>query len=232
VRTPGDFGVRSDAPTHPELLDWLAARFVEDGWSMKKLHRRILLSRTYRQSSAGEPGHDAIDPANTLLARANRRRLDFEAMRDAMLEVSGCLDAAMGGKSRDLLEAPYRRTVYAYIDRQNLPGVFRAFDFASPDTSTPQRYVTTVPQQALFLMNSPFALELAGRFASRPEAAPAEAPERRIEALYRLAYGRAPDPQEAKAGLRYVTSAGVPADEAWTRYAHALLLSNEFVFLD
>ena len=232
VRTPADFGARSEAPTHPELLDWLAARFIEDGWSMKKLHRRILLSRTYRQSSEGEPEYESTDPANMLLWRANRRRLDFEALRDAMLDVSGSLDLAMGGKSRDLLEAPYRRTVYAYIDRQNLPGVFRAFDFASPDTSTAQRYVTTVPQQALFLMNSPFALGLAERLASRPETASAEPPERRIEALYRLVFGRAPDPEEVTAGLRYVETGGASPEEGWTRYAHALMLSNEFVFID
>ena len=232
VRTPGDFGARSEAPTHPELLDWLSARFIEDGWSMKKLHRRIVLSRTYRQSSEGEAAYETNDPANLLLWRANRRRLDFEAMRDAMLEVSGSLDLAMGGKSRDLLEAPYRRTVYAYIDRQNLPGVFRAFDVASPDTSTPQRYVTTVPQQALFLMNSPFARGLAERLASRPEAKLSEPPERRIEALYRLALGRAPDAEETAAGLRYIESGGMPPEESWTRYAHALLLSNEFVFID
>ena len=199
---------------------------------MKKLHRRILLSRTYRQSSEGEPEYESTDPANMLLWRANRRRLDFEALRDAMLDVSGSLDLAMGGKSRDLLEAPYRRTVYAYIDRQNLPGVFRAFDFASPDTSTAQRYVTTVPQQALFLMNSPFALGLAERLASRPETASAEAPERRIEALYRLVFGRAPDPEEVTAGLRYVETGGASPEEGWTRYAHALMLSNEFVFID
>jgi hypothetical protein len=123
--------------------------------------------------------------------------------------------------------------VYAYIDRQNLPGVFRAFDFASPDTSTAQRYVTTVPQQALFLMNSPFARGLAERFAARPETLPSEKPERRIEALYRLAFGREPDEAETAAGLRFIeTTGGTPPEESWTRYAHALMLSNEFAFID
>ena len=173
VGTPSDFGVRCDPPTHPELLDYLADRFVKDGWSVKKLHRLILLSDTYRQRSDDRPECVKVDPENRLLWKFNRQRLDFEAMRDSMLAVAGRLDVTIGGPAVDLLAQPFvpRRTVYGFIDRQNLPGLFRTFDFASPDTHAPQRYTTTVPQQALFLMNSPFAVQQAKAIAARPEVA-------------------------------------------------------------
>ncbi len=159
VRTPGDFGTRGEAPTHPELLDYLATYFVEHGWSVKDLHRLILRSSVYQQQSDDKPAYVARDVENRLLWRQNLRRLDFEALRDSFLATAGQLDCNMGGPSVEITtprSAP-RRTVYGFIDRQNLPGLFRTFDLASPDVSTPQRYTTTVPQQALFLLNSPFA---------------------------------------------------------------------------
>src|SRR5205814_1219157 len=127
-------------------LDWLAKRFVEDGWSVKKLHKRIMLSAVYQQASDVRPEYLASDPENRLIGRMNRRRLDFEALRDGVLAASGKLDSTLYGKSVDLFARPYttRRTIYAAIDRQNLPGTFRVFDFASPDQHTSQRYVTTV----------------------------------------------------------------------------------------
>src|SRR5262249_44333957 len=135
VRTPSDFGLRSDPPTHPELLDWLAKEFIKSGWSVKKMHRLIMLSRTYRQSPAASEELARLDPENRPLAHMNRRRLDFEQTRDAMLQVAGRLDTAIGGRSVDIFKEPFprRRTVYSYIDRQNLPGTMRVFDFASPD---------------------------------------------------------------------------------------------------
>jgi mono/diheme cytochrome c family protein len=174
VRTPSDFGLRSEPPTHPELLDHLATRFVEEGWSTKKLIRSILLSKTYRQESEGVAEYGRVDPDNFLLWKMNRRRLDFEAMRDGTLAVAGRLDPAVGGRSVPLLTQPFsrRRTLYGFIDRQNLPGVYRTFDFASPDTHSPFRFTTTVPQQALFLMNSPFLVEQAKQVAARPGVAP------------------------------------------------------------
>ena len=239
VRTPSDFGVRCDPPTHPELLDWLAKRFVEDGWSVKKLHRRIMLSATYQQSSEVSPELARLDPENRLLARMNRRRLDFEAMRDSLLAVSGGLDEKAGGRSVDIFKEPFsrRRTVYGFIDRQNLPGTFRTFDFASPDTHSPQRFTTTVPQQALFLLNSPFVVEQARLLAARPEVANAKEPSKRIGQLYRLVYGRPPTPEETEMGLGFVQSqpAAGPGNaglDAWGRYAQVLLLSNEFAFVN
>ena len=163
VDTPSDFGVRGTPPTHPELLDTLACELMDDGWSTKRLIRRIVLSATYRQSSETRADCAAVDPENRLLWRANRRRLDLEALRDSLLAAAGRLDDKMGGPSVSLTDAPFstRRSVYGFIERQNLPAFFRTFDFANPNTHTPERPQTTAPQQALFLMNSPFAIEQA-----------------------------------------------------------------------
>jgi cytochrome c553 len=174
VRTPSDFGLRTEPPPHRELLDYLAASFMENGWSLKALHRQILLSRTYQQSGTFDPHPAAVDPANHLAWRSEPRRLDFEALRDTLLAVGGNLDLRVGGRSVDITtDTPSpRRTLYGFIDRQNLPGLFRTFDFASPDATSPQRFTTTVPQQALYLMNHPFVIEQARRLAARALAPP------------------------------------------------------------
>jgi hypothetical protein len=236
VRTPSDFGLRTEAPLHRELLDWLAVRFIADGYSIKKLHRLIMASSVYRQTSEISADAKRLDPDNRLWSHANRQRLDFESMRDAMLAVSGQLDLTIGGKAVDLTKAPFtgRRTVYGSIDRQNLPGVFRSFDFASPDAHTPQRFYTTVPQQALFLMNSPFVVEQAKALAKRSEKV--AAPEARIQALYRYAFARLPAKNEVKWGMDFMRKIeALPSDKrlsAWECYAQALLMTNEFVFVD
>lgn len=222
VDTPSDFGLRSDPPANPELLDYLAWRFMEDGWSVKALHRAIVLSHTYRQASDSRPEAAAVDPENRLLWRQNRHRLDFEAARDALLTAAGTLDTAMGGPAVDITQPPWptRRTVYSFIERQNLPAVFRTFDFASPDAHSPARLATTVPQQALFMMNNPFVLEQARRFAAR--AADAASSEARLDALYRLAYQRPPTLGETARALRFLDEAldAPPPAIAW-RYGHA-----------
>lgn len=208
VRTPGDFGIKGEAPTHPELLDWLSSRFVEDGWSLKKLHRLIMLSSVYQQSSDASDKAVQADPENRLLTRMNRRRLDFEAMRDSLLCVAGQLDSTMGGRAVEITAPPYakRRSVYGFIDRQNLPGTFRTFDFASPDTTSPQRYSTTVPQQALFMMNSPFVVEQARALAAKPELKGEQSPsEWQIQALYEQVYARRAETTEVEAGLKFVS---------------------------
>jgi hypothetical protein len=233
VRTPSDFGLRSEPPTHPALLDYLAARFVAEGWSIKKLHKLIMLSSVYQQSS----GTSRDDPENRRLSHMNRRRLDFEALRDTLLFVSGQLDLKQGGPAVDMFEAKNskRRTVYGFIDRQNLPGMLRTFDFANPDTSNPQRYETTVPQQALFLMNNPFVQDQAKQLLKRPEVAGQSDPALKIRTLYRIAYGRQPDAAELKLGERFLQTAsgnaGIGA-APWEQYAQVLLLSNEFAFID
>jgi hypothetical protein len=192
VRTPSDFGTRGDPPTHPELLDWLALRFMDDHWSIKGLHRLILLSATYRQGSPDNPRAEQADPENRRFWRMTPRRLDFEELRDALLLVAGRLDPSLGGQPLQITSQPFpcRRTVYAFIDRVNLPELFRVFDFACPDLHTPQRLQTLVPQQALFLMNSPFVLDMARSLAARSDIAAETDPRRRVERLYRVVYGR------------------------------------------
>jgi hypothetical protein len=239
VRTPSDFGLRSEPPTHPQLLDYLATRFMAEGWSIKKLHRLILLSSAYRQGSRAGADAQRIDPENRLISHMNRRRLDFEAMRDALLFVAGRLDLRMGGPPVEMFEgkSSNRRSVYGFIDRQNLPGLLRTFDFANPDTSNPQRYETTVPQQALFLMNSPFVIEQTRGLVQRGEVATAKDGEARVRALYRVVFGRQPDADELTLGVRFLQTAdpaagGAAALTPLERYAQVLVLTNEFVFVD
>ena len=250
VRTPSDFGLRGEPPTHPELLDHLASEFIAHGWSLKWLHRQILLSRTYESSSQpvnveAERSAHTIDPENRLLWRMNRRRLDWEAMRDALLAASGQLDEKRGGPSVDLFSPPYsaRRSVYGLVDRQNLASELKAFDFAPPDSSSPQRHETTVPQQALFLMNSPFMKQAVRHLAKTLDAAAAQPQEQRIVAASRLLFGRAATPEEVELVKSYLASdPGQPQESgpdgsplflsAWEEYLQALLLSNEFLFVD
>ena len=273
VRTPSDFGTRCESPSHPELLDWLACRFMAEGWSIKKLHRRIMLSAVYQQSSDVGPASSlpvtglppslgtglrashqtgeaasaklgseetsalsprregtshsskgnspaaerhrllasaaTVDPENRLLWHFNRQRLDFESARDALLAVSGELDANTGGKPVDLFKKPFalRRTVYGFIDRQFLPGVYRVFDFANPDMHSPQRLDTTVPQQALFFMNSPFVVERARALAGRTDAVPLKYPERRVQELYRLVLQRPATTRQVELAKQYIAAA-------------------------
>jgi hypothetical protein len=241
VRTPSDFGMRSDPPSHPELLDYLAGRFMAEGWSIKQLHRLILLSSAYQQSSIASADAQRIDVENRLLSHMNRRRLDFEGMRDALLFVSGRIDLRMGGPAVEMFEGKMsnRRSVYGFIDRQNLPGLLRTFDFANPDASNPQRFETTVPQQALFLLNSPFVMEQARQLVKRGEIASAALPEAKVRALYRVVLGRPPDGEELTMGLRFLQLAaaetapgGAQGLAPLERYAQVLLLTNEFMFVD
>jgi hypothetical protein len=250
VRTPGDFGVRGTPPTHPELLDYLAARFVAQGWSLKELHREILCSATYQQASADRPEGVGVDPENQWLWKMNRRRLDFEALRDSLLAVSGTIDFEMGGRGVDVFKTPFstRRTVYAFIDRQDLPGTFRTFDFASPDVSTPQRPQTLVPQQALYGLNSPFVIELAGRASRRAQATVSAASSgeetvtrlvSEVQSLYEELLSRPATSGELSLALAFMTEQAVSEPDAQrrgasplTQLAQALMLSNEFVFVD
>ncbi|MBI5775368.1 MAG: DUF1553 domain-containing protein [Verrucomicrobia bacterium] len=206
VRTPSDFGVRAEPPTHPELLDYLAARFMVEGWSLKKLHRAIMLSATYQQSSEERAEGAARDPSNQWLWKMNRQRLGFEAMRDTLLAASGQLDLARGGHPVELTAEPFpaRRTIYGLVDRQNLPGVFRTFDFASPDASSPQRFSTTVPQQSLFLMNSPFVIQQAQAMARRADLRVMKTDEERISRAHQILHQRQPSAEEIRAVKKFL----------------------------
>ena len=220
VRTPGDFGTKGDAPTHPELLDWLANWFMENGWSVKALHRLVLQSSAYRQVSDLNPEGVQRDPENRLLWRMNRKRLEFEALRDSLLEVAGELDHATGGRPVDL-EGPkpsLRRTIYGFVDRQNLPGFFRTFDFANPDTSTPLRHQTTVPQQALFMLNSPFVLDRARATVAAEAFARSDFSEWQVQDLYHRVFARDAEPWEVEAGLAFLQQQAPPesVEPVWT----------------
>ena len=232
VKTPSDFGVRAEPPSHPKLLDFLTAGFIEKGWSIKALIRGIVTSSTYRQGETLQPEFAERDPGNRLLWQMNRKRLDFEAMRDSVLSVSGSLSLQQGGRSVRIDDKPdaNRRTVYAFVNRQNLPNLFRTFDFAGPDTTCPQRFTTTVPQQALYLLNSPFIEAQAKRLAKREEVQ-AVADDSRIRVLYRLAYQREPSAGELVLASQFVDNF-VPSAVAWERLGQALLVSNEMMFVD
>jgi hypothetical protein len=236
VESPSDFGLRTMKPPHAELLDWLAVTFVQEGWSLKKLHRLLVLSSTYRQAGYDRPECRQVDPDNRLLWRANRRRLDLEAMRDSLLAISGRIDRRMFGRPVNVAGEAVnrRRTVYGLVDRQSLPGLFRAFDFASPDQSAERRPQTTVPQQALFGLNGPFVIEQARALVARSEVAGEAVPERRVAALYRLVLGRPPSDEEARLACGFV--AGQNSKSAafgpWQQLAQVLLLTNESAFLE
>ena len=254
VATPSEFGLRSDGPTHPGLLDYLAWRFRTEGWSLKSLHRLLVLSETYQQASRSRPEGIAKDQGNRLYWKMNQRRLELEAMRDAVLAVAGQLDLALDGRPVDLLSQPFttRRTVYGFVDRQDLPDMFRIFDFASPDASSPKRPRTTVPQQALFLMNSDFMARQAQHLAARSEVVAAKDARAKVSALNRLVLARQATPEEIQLGLDFL-SAAEAADAAgaakpegekdgekkvtaslspWEKLAQVLLLTNEFAFVD
>ncbi len=250
VTTPDDFGLRCDPPSHPELLDYLAWRFMQEGWSLKKLHRLLMLSSVYQEKSDDNFRYEKLDPDNRLLAKMNRRRLDFESMRDTLLIVAGNLDHSFGGRPVDLLkrgtakEQSYstRRTVYGVIDRNELPALFRTFDLANPDITTAQRDSTTVPQQSLFFLNSPFVMDQACKMVDRPFFQRLDDETKRVRCLYQLIYQRDPGADEIQLGLRFLRAKPVRADlkeqpqsqplSSWEGYSQVLLMSNELMFVD
>jgi hypothetical protein len=206
VPTPDDFGTMSEPPSHPELLDYLATRFQEDGWSLKALHRLLMLSAVYQQSTDDNPRYAQVDPNNRLLWRANIRRLEFESLRDSLLAIGGSLDETMFGRPVDLERNPEsrRRTIYGVVDRSDVLDVLVNFDFANPDQPNGRRYETTVPQQALFLMNSPVVVEQAKRLVSLNAFEDCDNDTARIQFLYERIYQRPARPEEIKLGLAFV----------------------------
>lgn len=234
VRTPSNFGQLGDRPTHPELLDTLAVRFMETGWSLKSLHREIMLSATYQQRSKYRPDAAEVDPENKLLWRMNRQRLEVEPWRDAMLAVTGELDRTVGGPPIDLGSGGNRRrTVYAFISRHELNELLRLFDFPDPNITSDRRSVTTVPLQQLFVLNSDFMTQRAKALAAKLTANKEATDESRIQTAFLALYGRPPSDDELALGLSFLSSAaaGKPMS-AWEQYALALLGTNEFSFVD
>ena len=238
VRTPSNFGQLGDRPTHPELLDNLAVRFMDSGWSLKTLHREIMLSATYQQSSAYRADGNEIDPENKLLWRMNRRRLEVEPWRDAMLAVTNELDRTVGGPPIDLGSGNNRRrTVYAFISRHQLNDLLRLFDFPDPNITSDRRSVTTVPLQQLFVLNSDFMTQRARALANRLNVNREATDEAKIQQAFASLFSRPPTDEELKLGLAFLGTAtksgtGGNAISAWEQYALALLGTNEFSFVD
>ncbi|MCS1409684.1 MAG: hypothetical protein M2R45_02868 [Verrucomicrobia subdivision 3 bacterium] len=208
VSTASDFGLRADPPSHPELLDYLAFRFMADSWSLKRLHKLILSSNTYQQASDLDEWHAAKDPENRYLWRMNRRRLELEPLRDTLLSVTGSLDTTMGGQPVEITKAPYtpRRTIYGFIERQNLPSIFRTFDLASPDSSSAGRFETTVPQQALFMVNSPFVQNLARNLEDEVQRTAPKRLDEQVRRLFESVLQRQPTRQERRLALDFLNS--------------------------
>jgi cytochrome c553 len=248
VGTPSNFGTLGERPTHPELLDYLARRLITQGWSLKAIHREILMSATYRQSSADDPANSNLDPDNRWLWRMNRRRLDVEAWRDSLLSVAGGLDETIGGPSGNLASSDFRRrTLYGAVSRHNLDGLLRLFDFPDPNITSERRTVTTVPLQQLFVLNSDFMVRQAKALASRATASGSSADDARVRQAYRLTFGREATEAEVQAGVEFLTAAetetagenpagtAAPAKSSltrWEQYAQVLLGANEFIFVD
>ncbi len=206
VTTPDDFGTMSEPPSHPELLDYLASRFQDEGWSIKKMHRLMMLSSVYQQTTTDNPRYAQVDPYNRLLWRANIQRLEFESLRDSLLAIGGSLDPKLYGRPVDLERNPdsTRRTIYGVIDRSDILDAFVNFDMANPDMVNGKRYETSVPQQALFLMNSPVVIEQAKKLVSLDEFKDQTNSIARIEFLYERIYQRQPRQQEIQLGLDFV----------------------------
>jgi hypothetical protein len=248
VATPSDFGVMGAEPSHPELLDWLACELVARGWSLKAMHRLMVTSATYRQSSRANPAGQAADPENTLLWHHARRRLDGEAIRDALLAVSGQLNPAMGGPCvfpelpaelarlsskgaawpvSDHARDRQRRSLYVFVRRNLRYPFFEAFDRPDTNASCPRRAVTTIAPQALTLLNSQLASDAARALAARVAREAGPDPDAQIDRAYRLALARPPDPDE-----HHLARAFLGAGQTLSAYCRALLNINEFVYVD
>ena len=232
VPTASNFGLLAEAPSHPELLDFLVRRFVAEGWSLKSLHRRIVLSATYRQTSRVDAATVEADPENRLLGRFQPRRLEAEAIRDAMLAAAGTLDHAPGGPAVHDVAQP-RRSLYVQTARWDRGSFATLFDAANPDAVVERRDVSTVTPQALHLLNHPFvhgvARDLAARLCREVPDAAAESTERRIDRAWRLLYARGPDAAEIAVCRDLVGDRG---SDGWTDLAHVLLCSNGLVYVD
>ncbi|AGA27139.1 DUF1553 domain-containing protein [Singulisphaera acidiphila] len=240
VGTPSNFGHMGERPTHPELLDHLASRFIALGWSMKALHREIMGSATYQLSGQFNERNNEVDPDNHLLWKMNRRRLEVEAWRDSMLAVSGTLDPTIGGPSIALTSSDNkRRTFYASISRHNLDGLLRLFDFPDPNITSDKRTVTAVPLQQLFVLNSDFMERQAKALAARLQAASNSSLAERIMQAFLVLYARPASEREVQWALEFLGE-GEPTPQGqgggalskWEEYAQVLLGTNEFTFVD
>jgi hypothetical protein len=238
VATPSNFGAFGERPTHPELLDNLTCRFIASGWSLKALHRDIMLSATYQLSCDEDQHNLAIDGDNRFLWRMNRRRLDVESWRDSLLFVAGRLDPTMSGPTTDLASAGnQRRTIYGRVSRHELNGLLRMFDFPDANITSEKRTETTVPQQQLFVLNSPFVIDQARALSARLQAAAANDSDR-VRLAYEMLFARPVTEGEVQLALHFLSASDRATEKAtarltrWERLAQVLLASNEFMYVD
>ncbi len=227
VRTPSNFGKQGDTPSHSELLDYLATRFMAEGWSLKKLHREMMLTSTYALSTENDETNDAADPENRLLWRANLRRLDIESIRDSLLFVAGDLELKAGGPATAFGPENHRRTVYGFVSRRRLDPVLALFDFPNPIATSEQRLPTLVPLQKLFFMNSDFVMEQSKALSKKLIESTGDE-NARISTAYRLIFQREPTAAERKLALDFLHD----SHDAWPQYTQVLLSSNEFSYLN
>ena len=251
VQTPNNFGLTGERPTHPELLDWLASEFITGGWSVKKLHRAIMLSSAYQMSSEVRPEKHAKDPDNRLLSRFGLRRMTVEEVRDSLLQLDGTIDLTMGGSlqsgegtdnefsdARKSLhpDSSKRRTVYLPLRRSNLSTLLTLFDFGDATTSTDTRSQTNIAPQALFMMNSKFVAERS-RALARQLLEREITTENRVRRAWRIVLGRDPEPEELRVGLGYASNFPGKAQNddaellAWSSFCRALIASNDFIYV-
>lgn len=244
VGTPGDFGFNGERPTHPELLDWLAAEFQRRDWSIKEMHRLIMLSSVYQQAARHDENAAAVDADNRLLWRMNRRRLAAEEVHDSLLAVSGSLDLTMGGPAYmpfryQFRKSPLydyfagfelperrRRSVYSFIVRSTPNPFMDVLDFPVPSACTPARMATSTALQSLSLLNDPFVIQQAEKFASRVAAAHPSDVRSQVTEAYRLAFGRDPSEQETELGEQFI------ARHDLFRFCRTLFNANEFLYID
>ncbi|MFM7167122.1 MAG: DUF1553 domain-containing protein [Planctomycetaceae bacterium] len=237
VRTPSDFGIQGDRPTHPELLEYLSGQLVSRGWDLKWLQREILLSSVWRQKSVWREAADAVDPENRLLWRVSHRRLDFEMWRDAALAAAGVLDRTVGGPGQSIDDAQaFRRSLYLVVAREELHPVLRMHDFPEASSHSPRREPTTTPLQQLYFLNSAWVEARALQVRDRLQTFSGE---ERVRQAYALLLARQPDAEEIRVGLEFtaaqsVAGGGTPESEqaAWAEYLQALLGLSEFVTLE
>ncbi len=234
VATPSNFGQQGSRPTHPALLDDLAARVIAEEWSIKELHREIVLSATWRQACLNDPSQAERDPENRWYARGELRRLPFESWRDAMLVATGGLDRTLGGASLPLEDPQnHRRTVYATVHRREMSTTLQIHDFPDPTAHSPQRSQTITALQGLFALNGPLVAEQANALVRRLERECGQDDAARIERAYQLLFQRSPQPREQSWGEAFLADQRMmDRDAGWRQYAQMLLISNEFLFVD
>ena len=234
VATPSNFGQQGTLPSHPELLDDLAARFIAGGWSIKQLHREIVLSATWQQSSEFNEQRTQIDPHNRWLSRMNRRRLDFESWRDAMLSATGVLNTSTGGVSQELDNTDNnRRTIYATVHRRDMSTTLTIHDFPDPTQHSPARSSTTTPLQGLYALNGPLLNQQSEALAERLQNELGDDDTAKIQRAYWLLYSRPPTDREVTLAMSFLDDS--TNDERygrWRQYLHVLLASNEMLFVD